>query len=758
MAYFRSLFDAQVAIYKTSTPSNLTGFRSRFTTDPVKATGNTIKGFGFDDSFWRNATDDNDLTVLTNLWDPSLGDVPIRSGIGDGADLALTEVALERFNNKDVWRPALNHGYYYDEEEERYLFSDDSLTVYPANGAVVVNNIDVTISGGNYLDLQFAPKPGIPILARGFKWDRSAYTYNVFESAIKKVEFTPLQEDLLTLVGGEIIWDNVNTSKKEFLLDYSSTLPRVIFNQEVSSLVGRYSVGNTPSEISAMETVGTFTDDEYQEHNLTFSPVDRTKTVQVLVSGVSGFTEYSVVSGLQSGQQDQVVIDYDLGLLKFGNAEEGGQPETDAVIYAAYYKTLALEYEPDKSRDTVLQVPGDLNPIRHHKADGFVFVGQVPEEVSSLILSAELPEISTNYFGPLYVGNDFANIIATVLDRNGNPVEGIEVFFEKISGDNDVNFGSDDTATAISDGDGEAITLLNGPSTITSLGGVTDDISVGVSGSQLYIDAYFPPTSEEDLYIYQVQVTDNILGIPKASLLQFYENYIDEQEIDPSQATGPVVTWNIDDLGDYSWISGAYEDLIKWEIIHRSVHRMTTPITYEADDITTGKRNIVAVLDNDAVNPHTGTTPALVPLQPIFYTITESGTYVDFDQTLPPITASGVRSYQVIGPEKVTLRAYTFNPLNNRRIESNTIEVLIDIPESGKGLYNIDAINSVPSGLLGNAYFYNQKNIELEDVNISSTGLLPLGWRIRSPGITIASALDSVTFIDINPLDDEDIS
>jgi hypothetical protein len=58
----------------------------------------------------------------------------------------------------------------------------------------------------------------------------------------------------------------------------------------------------------------------------------------------------------------------------------------------------------------------------------------------------------------------------------------------------------------------------------------------------------------------------------------------------------------------------------------------------------------------------------------------------------------------------------------------------------------------MPSGLLGNAYFWDQQNIELESVNITTSGLLPIGWRIRSDGITIAAALDGITFLDLNPL------
>lgn len=755
MAFFKSTFDIQVAIYQTIASSTLAGFRSDSVDIPLPATGKTIRGFEFDVSKWRSDTDDNNAFFVPTLWDPRISTLQIQSGIGDNEDLEVQEVNVVRFNNKNVWNPKVNHGYFYDQAEERYLFSDDSLTQYPLLGQVAISDLDNTVSGGNYLDLQFNPKPGIPILARSFRWDSDGLVFNTFESAHKKNQFSQLISDevLLTQVSDEILWDNLDLTTIEFVLNTDSGIPRVVFNQQVVKPVGR-SISDITSqeERDAMEFVGTTAGSDYEEFHLEFSPVDRTSDIQILLVSSGIPTMYTVVSGFQSGNTEEVMIDYDLSILKFGTTEEGGLPPSGSDIYAYYFRTLAFEYEPDKSRDYIEQAPADLNPVRHSQGNGFVFIEQkAAQDINSIALAAELDLISSNYYGPLYVGNDFTNVVATVLDKSGNLVDGIEVFFEITTSEPDATFGPNTEASAFTNANGQAKTLLNSPRTIDSLGGVTNNIMVWSGGSRLFIDDYFPPTSTETLYLFQVQVTDNILGIPKADLLDFYEDYIQEQGSDPTQVHGPLITWDIDNLGDMSWITGAYENFIKWEVVNRAVHNLVTPITYEPGDLTTGKKTVVAVLDSDAINPHTGTTPAFIPLQPVAYTTVASGTFVDFDQTLPAISST-VKSYLVIGPEKVTVQAHAFNPITGHRIDSNSIDLLIDISDSQTGVITVNSINSIPSGLLGNAYLYDQDGIELEEVEITTSGLLPLGWRIRSPGITLASTLDSVTFLDINPL------
>ncbi len=763
MSFFLSKFDTQVAIFLVQGPSPLTGLQSEFIDQLHPATGNEIIGFKFDRTYWTNKTEDNDLFIAPTLWDQNLTGLTFKSGVGDLDDCLVLAVEIEHWGNnaedRDLWLPHVNHGYYYDRELEHYLFSDDSVVKYPARGDFWVSELDPTISGGNYVNLDFLPKPGIPILANTYKWDTTEGKYLVWDSADKVTEFTTKLVDdeyLLWKTGDEILWDNLNTSQLEFWVDYLNS--GIIFNREPVVTRGRILttfVGTSEDELAAMELVGTLTDDEFQEFNLLYSPVDQNSPLQVVVveSGINA-QEYYVVSGFTVSGSNEVIIDYDLGLLQFGSAAAGGQPPEGLDIYAAYSSTRSIEYEPVNTRDWATDKQSDINPVTRFTANGFVFIKQHSDNPANLVLEAELPLISTDYFGPLNLGNNYATLVATVTELDGTPVEGQLVFFEILDGPDAVRFNTALTTSAVSNADGEATALLSPPVTIDDMGGYTNELTYLVpSGTQLFIENYTPPTDEEDLFLFQVHVTDDILGIPKADLLSFYEDFIIEQGTDSTQTHGPLIDI---DLGTaYSWIAGAYEDFIKWEILHRAFHNLQTPVTYETDDISTGKKTVIAVLDNAAVNPHTGTTPAFVPLQPSGYEIVESGVYVTIDQNLPPIDST-TKSYQIVGPTVATVRAYTTNERTGETIYSNTIEILIDIPDSRKGLYNIDTINSVPSGLLGNARFWDQQDIELESVNITASGLLPIGWRIRSPGITIASALDSITFLDINPLTNPD--
>lgn len=767
MSFFTSKFDAQVSIFKLAGSDNLTGFSSSALNIPVKATGKTITGFKFDEAFWRADTEENNAFIQPTLWDPNaLGMATFQIGIGDNEDLLIEDVIIE-YRGSDgedelFWCPRIFHGFYYGREDEWFFYSDDGLTDYPSQDQIWVSNINTTISGGNYVDLEFNPKPGIPILARDFTWNKELGFYQVARSAHKVLEFTPLfttSGELTTQIGDEILWDNVSLGDLEFVLMYNSSPPQVVFNQQVVIPVGKELTtlsGFSTAEIEAIELVGTTLAQDFQEHHLKFAPVDRTLPVQVVVDNGIVATEYSVVTEFTISGINEVMVDYDLGILRFGSSDQGGRPPLDYNIRAYYHRTLALEYEPEYSRDYFTNANSNINPITRFNADGFVLIREAIDDPYTLSLSAELSTINNNYFGPLYLGNAFSRIFAEVRDAHNNPVEGQEVFFELLTpyvG----SFGLDTSSSAITNSNGIAKTLYNPPRTIADVGGVTNVINTISGNSQLFIENYTPSTNEDTLFLFQIHATDNILGIPKADLLEYYENYIAEQGSLPSglQTQGPQVGINIGSLGDYDWITGAYEDFIKWEILHRAYHNLLTPVTYETDDLITGKKTVVATLDSNAINPHTGTTPAIVPVQPTDYTIVSSGVYVDFDVSLPAIS-SLYKAYMIVGPTKASIRAYTVNPRTNQIIYSNTIDVLIDIPDSGKGLFYIDTINSLPSGVLGNALFHDQFDLELESVNITTSGLLPIGWRIRSTGITLASALDSITFLDLNPLTEPD--
>jgi hypothetical protein len=765
MSFFSSKFDTQVVIYKSAGQGALTGFRSEFANTPHPATGKLITGFQFDEAVWRTDLEDNSNFVEPTLLDSYTANLndKFQTGVGDNNDLFINEIKtqFQGINNSSlpVWLPKINHGYFYGGQDEFYLFSDDGLTVYPTQFQVWTSQV-TTASGGNFIDLQFVPKQGVPVLARSFTWNREKGFYEVDESARKVTSFTPKfvdDEFLLTTAGDEILWDNLSLGALEFVIELSGDLPRVIFNQQVVKPVGHLLsniITYAPDELDAMELVGVIFEQDFQEHHLKFAPLDKQSGIQIVLQNGTSVIEYTVVEEFTEGGSQEVQVDWDLGILRFGSETYGGKPSTGFNIRVFYHKTLALEYEPINSRDFVVNTLANTNPIRRYTADGFVLIRQQTEDPANLVLTTELPLISPNFYGPLYIGNSFSKLLATVTTVDNVAIEGQEIFFEILSGPSDATFGADLNASAISNAQGQSVTLFNPPRSIEQMGGVTNEVTISGSTSQLFLPEYVPPGSNNTLFVFQVHTTDNILGIPKTDLLSFYENYIQEQDTISSQTQGPRININMGDLGSYDWIGGAYSDFIKWEILHRSFHNLATPIVYDSDDLDDlriGKKTVIAVLDSDAINPHTGTTPAFVPLQPVDYSITDSGTLVNFDQVLP--VASGLyKSYLVIGPTKVAIRAYTNNLRTGQTIYSNTIEILLDIPDAAKGLVFVDTINSMPSGLLGNSYNWDQENLELESVNISTSGLLPIGWRIRSPGITIASALDSITFLDINPL------
>jgi len=755
MPAFTKLFDTQIAIYQRRAEGPSVGLSSSFDESPFPTTGKTIDGFSFDDRRWGGQLDDNEAHFVPVLWDPSMAGVEdnIVTGIGDRNDLLVTAIQSVEDGPDSVWRPRVLHGFYYSEDEEFYLYSDDGvIDVVQVSGLAPPTGI--TASGGNLLQLSYVPKTGTPIIARGYEWNRTDGVYLPDRDVRKMVEFTGKftpsgQQNAQD--GSSIFWQNVNTADEEWYLDTTTSPPTAVFNQQVSNQIGDFYVntsGLDSIQLDELDTLGVSDGTNNQQFNFTYSPIDRTAPFTLYSDFLGGDHRiYTVVSDFTLSGVDQVKIDWDLGLATFGTTVSGGVPPYGSNLRAGYHKTIGLEYEPTDSRDYVQDSNADLNPVRRFTGDGFVFLRNRVLDVSQLQLTALLPEISTNFFGPLFLGNNFATIQATALTKDNEVVEGQEVTFEIL--DVEIgSFGSSQSTSAITNGRGQARTLYNPPRTIEQLGAVTDDVSSTASGTDLFLTDFQASSASDTLFLFQVAREDLILGIPKSGLKNYYETFLTEEDFN-----GPSIDFDLDPTGNFAWLGSAVEEQIKWEVWHREVHSLAVPLVYGEEDLRTGKKTVVSEIDPLAVNPHTGDVPAIVPVQPTSITITDSGTGVTFDSILPDVTASSIqKSYLIVGPTKVRMRAKTLNTRTNTTIFSNTIEILIDIPDASKGLFDIDTINSVPSGTLTNAHYYDQEGTTLEHVELLQSGLLPIGWRLRSPSITLASALDGVTFLDLNPI------
>jgi len=749
MASFVSIFDTQVTIYRRVGDGPAIGTKSKWDDTPFPATNKDIDGWHFDERRWGGLLDDNEAHFVPVLWDPSTVGITdnIETGIGDNNDLLVTKVQPRSHDFENVWHPQIYHGYYYSEDNEFYLHSDDGVIDYPTFSGLVP-------SGGNSVQLSHTPKPGVPLIARGYKWSESDGVYLPDRTIRKRTEFTgqfTASGELLAQEGNIVFWENVNTSQSEWFLDDSTNPPTAIFNQQIVEQVGEFytsTSGLDQAEIDLLDTFGISNAQDNQQFTLKYSPIDRTSEVKIFSDFLGSDNRvYTEVQEFSQGGINEFKLDYDLGIVEFGTVASGGVPPYGSTLRAAYYKTVGIEYEPQNSRDYIEDVEANLNPVRRFTGDGFVFLRNRALDVSRLELKAVLPEITKNFFGPLLIGNSFASLQAIAYSKDNEVIEGQDITFEILSMDIG-SFGASQTTTAVTNGRGEATTLYNPPRTIDQLGGITNNVITTASGSQLFLDDYQPASTDNALFLFQIAREDLVLGLPKSGLRNYYEDFLIKEG-----TPGPEIDFPLDLTENFAWLGSAVENQIKWEVWHREVHELATPITYEEGDLRTGKKSVIAELDTTAINPHTGDAPALVPVQPIGLTITESGTAVDFAATLSDITSSSLqKSYLVVGPTKVRLRAKTLNKRTNTVILSNVIEILIDIPDSAKGLLDIDTINSVPSGLLANAHFFDQAGTNLDPVELVESGLLPIGWRLRSPSITIASALDGVTILDLNPI------
>lgn len=746
MAFFLNTSDIVVGIYRFSNDSPATGLSSQYTEIPHPATNNLITGFQVDNKVWLGNLEQNDLHTIPTRWDPThlLLDSNFRSGIGDNEDLLLGYIAENTIDFESVWNPRLKHGFYYSGRLENYLFSDDAVTEYLSHSGLIS-------SGGNTHLLKYTPKPGIPIIIDSYVYNRETGEYETSGAFRKKAKFTGLfTEDgqLLAQDGSTIFWENVNTAEKEWIINPDNN-KQIITNQQFISLVGTQHVtisGLNQIELDQLDYLGSAQGLLNEEMYLQFSPIDRNQPVKIY-SAYQGttFKVYDVVEDFTVGNIDEVVIDYDLGIVKFGNLEAGGLSPYGSDIYASYHVSPSIQYEPIYLKDYAENESETVNPVNKFQGNSFVFLQTKLQDVGSIVLDSILPEISENFFGPLFMGNNFTSVIATVYSTEGELIEGQEVTFE-ILGTEIGLFGTNTTTSSISNGIGKARALYTPPRTVNQLGGVTDVMEITASGTNLTFTDYTPITSVDNLYLFQIAREDLIMGIPVSELSDYYVSYLSEQELE-----GPYITHNLDNTNNAAWalLGGLLEQAVKWEVWHRETHGLAVPRTYNDGDLRTGKRSVVSKFDLDAINPHTGQTPALSVVQPISYT-TVSGTLISFEDELPLITPSSLnKSYLIVGPTRVSIQAKTLNRRTNTIIYSNIIDILIDIPNSHKGLFEVDLINSMPSGLLTITPGFDGNTFPVELLDI---GTLPLGWRLRSTGITLASALDSLTFLDLNPV------
>ena len=780
MAYIDT--DVIVHIHHTFKDTR-TGQSSQYADTPHPGTNKTVDGWKWDERTWPDEGESRAAAVAPSIWDASvsgLDDQYLEAGIGDHLDLLYMATIRTFLDGKDVWAPEINHGFFYSHGSEWYLFSDSFQTQY-----LTVTGVE---DGNQVVSLNYQYKPTIPIEVRSFFYDHLEGYYKVYRDYRKVVEFSD------------------DPDGPEFKLDTTANLPKVIVNGTQQQNIGipiTLSVsGTSPVEDTLrLDLFGVAHGGDNQQFLLNYSPVDKTQPIQVWGWAKPDLPKEWTVIDLEdsftSGVRE-VKVDYDLGRLIFGDVDWSIVPPAGWQMGASYTLGVAVMYEPEDSIDSIVAFneEADLNPVMAATSRGFVQITVDSPDPATVALSSNMIFNSGAY--QIEVGNNVGRLYATVRNRGGDTLEGENVVFE-IQDPTIGSLGSlnQTSKSAVTQSNGRASVLYNTPFIVESLGQGTITVSHDSGNTIIEVEGLVEPQSVDSLYIYKVHESDDVLGISVNDLTTYYEDYLTDQSIltDGQQGTvGFEQTYRLlHELGrPTTYTATDYVTGKKTILLTQSKTDVMDPHT---GSITANKYAPLAPTSYENIGDDDA---------PILRVV-----YENIELDLPG--TNGVKSYFLAGDARTIIKAYVLDERTGNKIYSNAINVSVSLADTMNGTYFCSLLSDIPSGLLtrvqnvdnipeasitdsvvsgylndeyqderlwyGNVggyetfvdWFRRTKRgdtLILEDLydltgDSAFSGLelvnpldcpaeIPLGFRLKSGDITIASLLDQITYLDPN--------
>lgn len=593
----------------------------------------------WNDRIWTSLDYENSDLTLQVLGDPSkvgLPDSYWQSGVGSlDLDLKVNKFKKIYKNGLEKWTFEMRHGTYFKYDQERYLFSDRS----------VVQHIDDAdnVSGRNVLQLTFTPRLGTPIKATIWKRDSNNVPH-VYRTIQKRVNFSgsyTADGELPTVDGdGNIIWDNIDESRHEFIVNWNTDPPKLYFNDDFTFLIGK-DIINEDDDLEYCEYLGEGNGTENQAFLTKYFPICDDETEITLY-----VTNYTTTKTLDT----DYVLDLDRGEITFVDADNSAlwTPAAGDHLYLRYRVVPEIEYEPEYATNFCTAPVVNLNPINSFADRGFIYLTEQELRVAYLELETDATVIDAeNYiYGPLYLGTDFCILKATAYNMFDQPVPGVTVSFtirEAESGDGGRLNGSVTTASAITDGNGVARLVYTAPRSIESVGQYVEH-PVGDDDNKLeliYTDGIQDSTLDQ-LFIYQVYSTDGF------------------DDGNSSNTVSGLQTW--------------YEYL-----------------TEDGEPGHGGRKVVLYAWDDAVIHPITHGTGAYTPVRPnslegdwLIFKDSEGG-----DLNLPHTEtgANKLVAYWISGGKRVGVYAECYSYFYNNTVYSNDIEFRLEIPQYLQGTY-----------------------------------------------------------------------
>ncbi len=650
-----------------------------------------------------------------------------------GKSLKIEEVKEVFARGQVQWSPVIHNGDINIWRDSSYFFSDDS----------VVETIDassVDTAGHTIHTLDKTLRTTSPVMVNIFRRDNSG-EYIPWRSYNKRALFTGLLDsagdELITRSGDIFYWSNVDTTKREFVSYVRDEFVTLLFNKHIAENITKLDAPVALHDFNDLEYAGDSDGTDSQIFKSEYFPVSNDSYLKIYVINRTSISwdEYTIVDTFTGTKQCK--FDFDLGIVTFG-AGANALP-VDRNVYFAYRAVPRVEYEEEGFTDVSLVVNTDLSPLGQSMNRGFITLARSELDIESI----ELTTTKSSYpgkadtYGPVYVGSDFASLIATVFSSSNEIVPNSEVTFSVTTSPSFGGLGGGLSSIQRRTGfDGKARTFYVPPVSVDSMG---YSVSTVNNDNVLILptDAQF--TNVDDIYTYYVLKDDPFVGIAGADPGK------GEVEWDPVLLNGRkviVYKWNSLATNPISGYLGAYTPVRPTSISNGNA--LTYPDDLELPDInskgtlsdtvtiassTKSKSITNGSWATDVWRDHVAYSASLSEFRRIKSndadTLTLHGEWSDIPSgnILLYDKADNLGSYWVVSDRFISIRASVYSPNLARTIYSDPIKLQIAIPEYMKGSYISNSIDEIP-----------------------------FGWRVVDDTYAQASAINGATYISINPV------
>ncbi len=726
---------------------NHIGHNSKYSSSKEEAvshpgTGSKIEGWKWDGTVWPSYSELSDYSYVPTLFDSGdhLPEYLYQSGAGYENDIMMKECKLLRrslhtsssftdpltgqlkiYASKEFWAPQILTGDYFIYNKNWYLFSDQHVT---EQLAVSLNN-----APGQH-PLLYVPKddPVTPIFIRRFARDKDTSRLYVVKELEQHIH-NGVAPDYDT--SG---FDPSTLSVGEFYVDVDNELPIKIFtspNLANETKIETIAVTPETTKISLETFPVEFISIADQLSNVVYSP---------LAAGWS--------------------LDKNLGEIRLPE----GHAATELTV--TYKETFHIIYEPSFAGDTISAPGASTNPLYNAINRGFVQITTEILEPYSIELTSDLPSETTVLGSLTYdleLGNNIGKLIAKVKNKAGSLLEGIRVYFE---------WGSPEDLSSITDSNGEAFMYYSSPNALEEVGEYFNVPSAPLSTDLTinFTSQGIPEgTNLEEIWIFALDHLDEMSGLKDQTAIDKY--YLgDGNEIGYLNQEGLAA--NVDTEKGYRKYH--FPDIDNPDVKPISIASLNDG----TGDLTVGRKKMMLKEQTDSIyiNPINNTradesNPVWWPIHPVAYA---GGVLSYLVEDIPTgLNADHLNSYFIVSNQKRRIRAYAIND-SGEKVYSNYISVKIKIPDTYNGTFYKSVLQEpFLSGLLREyqelpqraepadleTYWHPEGSYPNDDGSSptapafltlpdpSAGGKIPVGFRIKTQGVTVASFLDQVTFI-----------